>query len=117
MTTQVLEALRAEARMAEQAHMDALAAAKAGEAQLWQQRLQHAEAASQQQVWQKAPLQHTSRSQADKDDCGDNARLHRPPGNHVSVAGMPPKDMQALHGTGKTSAAEEGKCAGGRDAG
>ncbi len=59
MTVQVLEALRAEARTAEQAHMDALAAAKTGEAQLWQQRLQHAEAASQQQVWQKPPVQHT----------------------------------------------------------
>ena len=55
----MLEALRAEARTAEQAHMDALAAAKTGEAQLWQQRLQHAEAASQQQVRQKPPVQHT----------------------------------------------------------
>ena len=55
----MLEALRAEARTAEQVHMEALAAARAGEAQLWQQRLQHAEAALQQQVWWKPPAQHT----------------------------------------------------------
>ena len=76
MTTQVLEALRAEARTAEQAHMEAVAAAKTGEAQLWRQRLQHAEAASQQQVWQEAQCRIVN---ADKDDWRDTQVQHRAP--------------------------------------
>lgn len=48
--TQVLEGLRAEARAAEQAHMEAVAAARSGEAQLWQQRLQEADVAAQKRL-------------------------------------------------------------------
>ncbi len=47
---QVLESLRSDARAAEQAHSEAVAAARAGEARAWQQRLQQAESAAQQQV-------------------------------------------------------------------
>lgn len=50
MYTQVLGLLRAEIRAADQAHAEAVAAARQGESQLWQERLQKAEAASQQQV-------------------------------------------------------------------
>lgn len=47
---QVLEGLRAEASAADQAHTQAVAAARQGESQLWQERLQQAEAAAHQQV-------------------------------------------------------------------
>ena len=46
----MLEALRAEATAADQAHTQAVAAARQGELQLWQARLQQAEATAQQQV-------------------------------------------------------------------
>ena len=46
----MLEELRAEARAADQAHTQAVAAARQAEAQLWQERLQQAEAAAHQQV-------------------------------------------------------------------
>ena len=48
--TQVLEGLRAEAMAADQAHTQAVAAARQEESQLWQERLRQAEAAAQQQV-------------------------------------------------------------------
>lgn len=53
--TQVLESLRSDARAADQAHSEAVAAARAGEAQQWQQRLQQAESAAQQQVPLSSP--------------------------------------------------------------
>ena len=53
--TQVLESLRSDARAADQAHSEAVAAARAGEAQLWRQRLQQAESAAQQQVPLSSP--------------------------------------------------------------
>ena len=50
MYTQVLEGLKAETRAADQAHTEAVAAARRGESQLWQEQLQKAKAASQEQV-------------------------------------------------------------------
>ena len=50
MCTQVLEGLRAEIRAADLAHTEAVAGARQGESQVWQERLQRATAASQEQV-------------------------------------------------------------------